>query len=29
MTHGELRRVMKIMVNNQQELLAKWREIHG
>jgi hypothetical protein len=29
MTRGELRRVMKIMVDNQQELLAKSREIHG
>ncbi len=29
MTRGELRRVMKIVADNQQELLAKWREIHG
>jgi hypothetical protein len=29
MTRGELRRVMKIVADNQQELLAKSRQIHG
>ena len=29
MTRGEARRVMKIVVENQEELLAKWRDIHG
>jgi hypothetical protein len=29
MTRGEVRRAMKIVSENQEALLAKWREIHG
>jgi hypothetical protein len=29
MKRGEVRRAMKIVVEQQQMLLARWREIHG
>jgi hypothetical protein len=29
MTRGEVRRAMQIVIEQQDELLARWREIHG